>query len=107
MSYVTNTILTFSILEGDSDHRDVLERVNAYFLKAVTGFIIPSSDAWYGGTKVLERPTFFAAFNYLNLEKFVEHLRALDWKEPEEVQLIVCEEHDNEYRIIWPCRVAP
>jgi hypothetical protein len=106
MSYVSNVILSFSIGEGDSerDHADVIERVNEYFAReSKNGFRIPEHNDWYGGSKTLERPTFIGAFNYIGLDDFLDHLRTLPWKEPESVQVIICDQHDDEYRIIYPC----
>ena len=107
MSWVTNTILTFSPLEtgADSDPTQVLAAVNKFFEERESPVVfIPLPDEAVGGDKVLERPTFIAAINYLNLADFSGHLASLPWNCPEDVQLIVCEQEDDEYRVVFPCR---
>ena len=103
MSVVANVILSFSIWE---DERDRIADVNRFFervgAKENRGdrFIIPpDSERWVGGTKALERPTFVAAFNYLDTEALVAHLATIGWDAPDEVQLFVCEQDEDGYRL--------
>jgi len=104
MSHVTNVVLSFSVGEPEGeDDRDVIGRVNKFFSDG-GGFVLPADHDWYGGSKFLERPTYVAAFNYLSLGHFIEHLKSLPWRFPEYVQLFVCEQDDDEYRLIYPCK---
>lgn len=103
MSVVTNTVLSFTASESnDLDNRDVIERINQYFVGIgdMQRFVVPDNTDWYGGAKVLERPTFVAAFNYLDLDGLIAHLKTLPWRYPEHVQLCVCEQEDDDYRLL-------
>ena len=105
MSEVTNVILSFSVSETDvEDDSDVISRVNEFFVDDGQRFIIPANDDWYGGQKVLERPTYVGAFNYFHLQEFIDFIKKMSWKYPEMVQVIVCGQEDDEYTTFWPCR---
>lgn len=93
MSCVQNVILAFSILE---DRRAMVGEVNRILaaLGQVGAFNLEQD---YGGSKALERPTYLGAFNYLEVSAFVERPRALPWKEPSEVQVYVCDQHEDIY----------
>jgi hypothetical protein len=97
MSYVTNTILAFSIIE---DVRSRFEEVNTFFTDR-SGFMWTwhSDEEWTGGSKHLEHPTFVAAFNHLDFDGLIVHLRSVKWEEPENVQLIICGQDDDRYEI--------
>ena len=110
MSIVTNTILSFSIME---DEEKMVRYVNEYFEKEGTGhqrgFPLPSArecleDDFIGGGKCLERPTHLAAFNYLREAAFLEHIAALPWECPDFVQVLLCRQEDEEYEVVFPCR---
>lgn len=96
MSNVTNVILSFSILEAEEL---VLREVNEFDFRYGSGFIDADIDGVCGGSKWLERPTFVGAFNHLDLEALKCHLRTIRWDAPEHVQLIVCGQDDDIYRI--------
>ena len=99
MSLVTNTILTFSILEYEKDR---INDVNKFFEES--GFVSCDDESlpigWYGGTKMLETNVAIGAFNYLELEEFIEHLRNIKWEEPQNVQIIVKEQNDEKFRLL-------
>ena len=103
MSSVTNTILAFSIIE-DVEAR--FNDVNAFFPPDRSGFVwtweSSSRDdrTWVGGSKNLEQPTFIAAFNYLDVQALLLHMRGIKWEEPEDVQLIVCPQDADRYEIL-------
>jgi hypothetical protein len=99
MSEVTNVLLAFSILEND-DAR--IAEVNAW-LEANCGHAL--TTVWgnrdcYGGGKAMEAPLYAAAINDLPLTEFLAHLRTVQWKEPDCVQLILHGQHDDRWRII-------
>lgn len=100
MSMVANVILAYSIADddGETQQQELLARINRFFRDG-EGFTEPG----YGGTKALEHPTFIAAFNHLDLDGFIAHLKTIEWKEPEHVQLFVCEQEDDSYTLISPC----
>lgn len=90
MSVVSNCIFSFSSYEDDG----IISEVNSYLLDAGRGEFVSvkagnTHKIWYGGTKVLETPLFIAAFNWLDEEGFIEHLKTIDWYDPESVQLII------------------
>ena len=55
---------------------------------------------WYGGTKMLETPLYVGAFNHLDLEGLIEHMKEVKWEEPENVQLIVKLQEADKFEII-------
>ena len=107
MSEVTNLILSFSVLEDEISR---VKEVNL-FQNNGRGFNLVSADferefeykkrsAWYGGSKYLETPLFIGAYNHLDLVGLVNHLKNVNWDEPENVQLIVKEQASEKFRII-------
>ena len=100
MSWVINIILHIGI--GD---QDLLGKVNEYFDKKETlGFVSLDDQklpkGWYGGTKFLEACLAVGAFNHLDLQEFLQHLKAINWAEPQSVQLILKDQEDYKFRII-------
>ena len=110
MSEVTNLIISFSIGE---DEKSRISEVNLFFNNG-RGFKINSADfeegrnwrgkpnrkRWYGGSKMLETPLYLGAFNHLDIEGLIEHLKEIDWEEPENVQLIVKTQESDTFKII-------
>ena len=94
MSYVSNVILSFSILEDDEARIDEINNIIRE-LNDRPGFL--KEQPHCGGTKALERPTFIGAFNYLPLPEFVRRVRALHWKEPHLVQVHCCDQEEDIY----------
>ena len=106
MSVVTNLIFSFSVGE---DETKMIEKVNSFKyglqnLNLVSADYIRSTEnrhaKWYGGGKFLEARIYIGAFNYLELSEFVEHVKSLDWDEPECVQIMVKEQDDDRFRLI-------
>ncbi len=89
MSVVTNAILSLGVAG-----KPILPLVNKYFEPA-NGFVLVDDerlpDGWYGGNKYLECELAIGAFDYLDLDDFIRHLRTLLWPFPGLVQLIVRE----------------
>ena len=110
MSEVTNLIISFSIGEDETSR---INEVNLFFNNGL-GFKINSADfeegsnwlgkenrkRWYGGTKMLETPLYVGAFNHLDLEGLIEHMKEIEWEEPENVQLIVKLQEADKFEII-------
>jgi len=107
MSFVTNLILSFSILEDESSR---VSEINLYenngrgFELATADFEReknPSSNkAWYGGTKFLETPLYIGAYNGLDVEGLIKHLKIVNWEYPESVQLFLKEQESDKFRTI-------
>lgn len=90
MSLVTNCILSFSNLE----EKERIKEVNSFFDCKP---LISCNDesllrGWYGGTKLLETPIYIGSFNYLCKYDFFNHITAVDWEYPEDVQLMLKEQ---------------
>lgn len=98
MSYVCDTLLTFSVLESEQER---IIDVNKFF-EDEKGFVLLDCNSlpeqaryWYGGCKVFQNPLAVGAFNYLDLEGLKKHLYGIKWEHPESVQLIYCNENDE------------
>ncbi len=104
MSNVTNAILSFNLSD---EHNVSVDAINAIFvngLRVQRGFVsvddpsLPS--AWYGGSKMLETPILIAAFNHVNTDDILAHLRTLPWRYPEDVQLMVKRQESDRFEIL-------
>ena len=107
MSLVTNLILSFSILEDETSRVseiNLFENNGREFELATADFERennPSSNkAWYGGTKFLETPLYVGAYNHLDIDGLVEHLKIVNWEYPASVQLFLKEQESDKFRII-------
>ena len=107
MSGVTNILLCL----GRDDARKAegkIADVNRFFDCAWAyggkGFVCLDDPAlpkgWYGGSKYLEASVYAGAFNQLPLDSLIEHLRSIEWEEPQCVQLLVQEQDDERFRLI-------
>lgn len=102
MSNVTNLLLSVGVEDSGNEKR---AEVNTFFDQLDTHSLVGMNDpalprGWYGGSKMLEADLFIGAFNFLDLKAFHKHLRSIEWKEPEAVQLIVMEQEDFVFRLI-------
>lgn len=105
MSRVTNVILAHGDL-GNPEART--EQINKFFANedgSPGGGFVHVEDkglpnGWYGGTKFLECELLLGAFNYLNLDKLIAHLRTIQWTFPDNVQLIVKGQDDDRFTTI-------
>jgi len=102
MSRVTNVILHMGCV-GEDEAGVLLSRVN-YFFKDQPGFVLVDDEklprGWYGGTKMLECDLAIGAFNYLDVGALILYLRTLDWPERGDVQLMVKEQDESNFRLI-------
>lgn len=79
MSVVTNVILAFG-LSGDDEGAAVVARANELIPHSHgEGLRHLNPSNHYGGTKVLEVNLAIGALNHLDLDAWVEALRAEDW----------------------------
>lgn len=93
MSYVTNAILAFYTFE---DREEILKRVNAFFGDK-PGFNYVNNE---GGTKCLECSIATGAFNYLDEDGLIEHLKETNWGEVQFVQLFLKLQDDRQFQVI-------
>lgn len=110
MSNVTNLIISFSIVE---DEKNRMREVNA-FQNNGHGFKINSADfqpeanwigqkskkRWYGGSNMLETPLYVGAYEDLDIEGLVHHMKMIEWEELENVQLIMKEQDSDKFKIV-------
>jgi hypothetical protein len=98
MSVVTNLIFAHH-----HEEEQLVAQVHDWFkLNAYTegARLVDINIARLHSGYVFEQPTLVGAFNHLDLDGFVKFVRSLPWSEPENVQIIVREQHDERYRII-------
>lgn len=48
---------------------------------------------------MLEIPLYMGAFNHLDLEGLIDHMKELEWEEPENVQLMVKVQESDKFEI--------
>ncbi len=104
MSRVTS--LLFSI--GPEDETDlIMGRINEYLsLHRYNGLVSLEDrklpNCWYGGDQHLEADVYVGAFNFFELDRFVEMLKAIDveWQYPQCVQIIIQGPDDMAFSII-------
>jgi len=102
VSDVTNLIFALS---GTDDDLGKMHEVNTYFVDKGTKPLVSVDDerlprAWYGGSKYLETGLYLGAFNHLDLDEFIKHVRTISWRFPEKVQIIVKDQEDMKFTII-------
>jgi len=100
MSLVTNIVFSFSIGEHSREidgeyYYFLMDDINKWLSERNYGKFGVDADKISGGTKCLETPLFVAAFNYFDIEDFLEFLSSLQWKEPENVQVFVKGQEEN------------
>lgn len=93
MSTVTNMILATMVDDASSFRED--EGPLATLVHP--GFV--QVDQHAGGNKAMECDVFMAAVNGLDLDEVLEKLRKVPWAFPEEVQLFVKEQDDENFRV--------
>lgn len=103
MSVVTNVVL----LAGCDIAETQLIQINEFFGEDVQGFVSADDPSlprgWYGGSKMLECRVAIGAFNYLNLDGLIEHIRTkVKWSiyHCHAVQLAVREDQKFSFRLI-------
>ncbi len=102
MSNVTDVILTSSLGIG---HGVSLDDINRCFDAGEALYQVDKPGDAPG--KRIQADIFIGAFNYMDLDAFVAHLRSLPWDEydRDQVRLFVQKEHDEYgfYEVrIWP-----
>lgn len=108
MSCVTNAILCVDILEPRLWLDRVNEQINDQADAGGQQFVdINTPEAWYGGTKCWEANTAVAAFNYFPPTAIAKAVAACQWEYPENVQLIVCDQDDEQFSILYPAANPP
>lgn len=103
MGRVTTVILA----HGELEDRELVRELNAW-LESDEGccesgqFFCLSAhmgDAMRAVGKAIEHPTYIAAFNYLAILPFVEHVRAMSWIRPDDVQIFARTPEETRYEM--------
>lgn len=103
MSKITNIILHVNTL--DVEPADMVQKINRYLSDYPKGLISLDDPAlpkfWYGGGKALEGDCFVGAFNHLDLQGLIRHIRGLNWPKGNTcVQAMVLEDQNYKFRIV-------
>ena len=102
MSQVSNIIVTYSVAEPSSR----IEDVNLYFSRigyerSLVSIEDPNLPAgWYGGNKPFECEVLVGAFNFLNANGFVSHLKTIPWIERNSVQVFLLAQDRNQFQAV-------
>ncbi len=104
MSKVTNLILTISDLDDD----DKLSQINSFVYNGIQMNLVSADfdkggvnrTRWYGGSKFLEAEIYIGAFNHFPLKDFIDHLKQIEWKNPNSIQLFVKEQDDEKFKLL-------
>jgi len=110
MSSITDVILTIGpenyIEHNKNDGPDsfpVIDEVNSYLTDPDrggyrTGLVSTEvTGVRWGGDKIM-MPVFIGAFNYLDLDSFMDHIKQCIWEAPECVRVFIKGDQDSEYR---------
>lgn len=100
MSHVNNYMIC--ALEGEWDDARKLEFAATLtpplWRNRGSPFVLVSDLA--GGGKAVEADVWMAAFNGLEPTDLLNHLRTIEWDHPEDVQLIIKEQDDEQWRAV-------
>jgi hypothetical protein len=99
MSRVTNCILAFHICENEEY---MISVINGWIAEKYEGQKFVDISELCGGSKGMEQPTYAAAFNFFSIPALCDFIRMGNWEYPDSVQLIVCDEDENKYKILYP-----
>lgn len=91
MSHVADMILAFEILDEIN-----IPLIDAYFValgEKPPIHVQGTQDR--GGRWAFQHIILAGAYNYLDIPKFVDFLETLEWAEPQYVQLLIKDEHDE------------
>lgn len=95
MSNVTNVIFVTSV---DEDRAILALRVISSFVDMGWQSL---QDYVTGGSKNLECEMFVGAFNYFDEQKFIDELKMVKWRYPEELQVMVRRQDDDRFITIF------
>lgn len=96
MSTVTNVIFVMSVDEFEATQ--ALQRISSFQFGT---YWQPLKDDITGGSKNLECEIYIGAFNYFDEDKFVDELKMVEWKYPEEIQVMVRRQDDDKFITIY------
>ena len=91
MSVVTNVILIL-----DNESREILH-LNRWLKDNAQGVLALLPLGAEGGTKYMECDVYLGAFNFLDVEGFVAAFQAVEYDDPETVQLFVRRQESDRF----------
>ena len=89
-----------SILGNSGSYQSKMDQVNAFFTERDQPELESIDPVWQGRGKALECNVYVGAYNRLELDDFMEHLRGIAWSAPEFIQLFVKDQEDIEFRLV-------
>ena len=92
MSTVTNVIFVTSVDEYEATQ--ALKKISSFELETHWE---PISDSHTGGSKNIECVIYIGAFNHFDEDKFVDEIKKVEWKYPEEIQVMVRRQDDDQF----------
>lgn len=106
MSWVTDVLLLFSLGEVYWDEEDPdpdpeplpLKNINAWLAENNYRSLNNLHDHVNTG-KSMQAFVYGGAYNFLKIKEFLETVKAQDWKEPENVQLLIQDEQDERFTL--------
>ncbi|SEL24237.1 hypothetical protein SAMN05216262_10814 [Colwellia chukchiensis] len=104
MTCITNIILTTAIQDGAWMHSDYgsVDQLNDYLSSKYQGTRLYSVENSAGGHKTISCDIFVAAVDYLNVDEFIEEFLKIAWQKPEQVQLLIKNNHDLRFTSYYP-----
>jgi hypothetical protein len=104
MSVVTDIILVTGIDDGAEreDEHPNADRLSAYLEREHGGRGLAKVDQHAGGRKAMQCDVFMAAVNFLDKDAFLAWFHAIEWHDPEQVQLMLKGEQEERLTIITP-----
>ncbi len=103
MSHVTDIILITFIEDGgkfgsqNPNADKLIEYLEENHQRALNKI-----DSAAGGDKSMQCDVFAGAINHLYIEKFLDHFKKIEWENPECVQLLIKDEHEDIFTIYTP-----
>lgn len=95
MSHVTNILILAPLIEARSD---AISNINNYLNNLNKGSL-KTIDSCSGGTKAMEVSVYAGAFNYLDIEEFLEAFKEAPWREKDRIQLLICDQDDDKFSL--------
>lgn len=104
MSYVTNVVLLFSLMEYDTETAGVrqypiVQMLNKSAVDGMHSGALVRVSQYGAGIKVMEAVVYVGAFNFLDVDAFKRAVWALPWEEPESVQLLIKDQDDERFTL--------
>lgn len=93
MSVVTDVLLCFHCIESDR----ATETIDAWLQEKYYGVKLARLDEHATGTKYMQARVYGTSINFLDVQGFIDVVRATKWVWPEYVQLFMKEEDDTTF----------